>query len=241
MKDNRFTFVMPAFNAEDTIAYSISSLMMQNYPNWNLVILDDMSADNTVDIIENLCKSHGFSEDKIRLIVNTEKKWEIQNVLEGLNHCDDNDIVCRMDGDDWLCDTDALTIINHQYKTKGVSALWTAHRWGFTNKTVSGPLPTEINPYKHPWVSSHLKTFRKSLLNGVKDENYRNSEGEYFKRIGDQVFYLPALYQSAGNWHYEPIIAYHYTIDIKKETFQSNDAKFQKSEAEELRSRGFIE
>ena len=78
-------------------------------------------------------------------------------------------------------------------------------------------------------------------MSGVKDENYRNSEGEYFKRIGDQVFYLPALYQSAGNWHYEPIIAYHYTIDIKKETFHSDDAKFQKSEAEELRSRGFIE
>lgn len=241
MKNNRFTFVMPAFNAQDTIAYSISSLMMQNYPDWNLVVLDDMSTDNTVEIIEGLCKNHGFTEDKIKLIVNTEKKWEIQNVLEGLSHCDENDIVCRMDGDDWLCDTDALAIINHAYKTKGVDALWTAHRWGFTNKTVSAALPTEMNPYKHPWVSSHLKTFRKSLLSGVKDENYRNSKGEYFKRIGDQVFYLPALYQAAGNWHYEPIIAYHYTIDIKQETFQSDDAKFQKSEAEELRARGFIE
>lgn len=241
MKDNQFTFIMPAFNAEATIAYSISSLMMQNYPNWNLVVLDDMSTDNTVEIVQGMVKSYGFTEDKIRVIVNTEKKWEIQNVLEGLNYCDENDIVCRMDGDDWMCDTDALAIINHEYKNRGVDALWTAHRWGFTNKTVSGPLPTEINPYKHPWVSSHLKTFRKSLLSGVKDENFRNSNGEYFKRIGDQVFYLPALYQSAGNWHFEPIIAYHYTIDIKKETFHSDDAKFQKNEAEELRSRGFIE
>ncbi len=213
---------------------------MQTYADWKLVIIDDVSTDNTVAIIERLKRDYGMDDDRLTFIKNTEKKWEIANVLEGLNHADDNDIVCRLDGDDWLCDTDVLTILNYRYETMGLKAAWTAHRWGFSHQNISGQLPRDANPYEHPWVSSHLKTFRKSLLNDVKDENYRNSKGEYFKRIGDQVFYLPALHQAAGNWHYEPIVAYHYTIDMTPQTFQTDDAKFQKEEAEELRARGFI-
>ena len=238
--NNRFTFVMPAYNAENTISRSINSVLMQTHANWKIVIMDDMSTDSTVDVINRLKKGYGLSDDKLKLIVNTEKKWEIGNVIEGLSHAEEDDIICRLDGDDWLCDTDVLTILNHRYETMGIHAAWTAHRWGFSHQNISAALPREANPYEHPWVSSHLKTFRKSLLGDVKDENYRNADGEYFKRIGDQVFYLPALYKASGNWHFEPIVAYHYTIDMSPQTFQTDDAKFQKQEAEYLRSRGFI-
>lgn len=237
---NRFTFVMPAFNAVETIQYSINTVMMQNYPNWKIVVIDDMSTDGTAEAVQEMIDGYGMDEDKIKLIVNTEKKWEIANVLEGMNYADDNDIICRLDGDDWLCDTDILAILNHRYETMGIKAAWTAHRWGFAEYNISGPMPQNANPYEHEWVSSHLKTFRKSLLANVSDKNYRNEEGEYFKRIGDQVFYLPALYNAQGNWHFEPIVAYHYTIDPSPETFLTDDALFQKTEAEYLRERGFV-
>jgi len=96
------------------------------------------------------------------------------------------------------------------------------------------------NPYKHPWVSSHLKTFRKYLIDNVKEENFKNEAGEYFKRIGDQAVYLPVLHEAKGNWHFEPRVMYHYTIEINEKTFQTEDAIFQKNEAEFLRSRGYV-
>ena len=101
-------------------------------------------------------------------------------------------------------------------------------------------LPKDSNPYEHEWVSSHFKTFRKKLINDVKDENFRGSDGEYFKRIGDQAIYLPVLQNSKGNWHFEPRVMYHYTIDLKRETFQTQDSKYQKEEAEYLRKRGYL-
>ena len=232
---------MPAYNAAETIARSIFSVWFQTYPNWKIVIRDDMSTDGTPEIIDALRNQLGLGEDKLSLTVNTEKMWEIKNIVEGLKESETNDIICRLDGDDWLCDSDALSIIDHRYKTLGCDVLWTSHRWSFTNQNISGPLPKNADPYKHPWVSSHLKTFRKSLIEDVKDENFRGKDGEYFKRIGDQTIYLPVLHQAAGNWHYEPIVAYHYTIDMQPQTFQTNDAKFQKSEGEYLRSRGFVE
>ena len=238
--NNRFVFIMPAYNAQETIGRSILSVWMQTHPNWKIIVLDDMSTDSTVDTVKNIKKMLGADDNKIQLIVNKTKKWEVANIVEGLKHCESSDIVCRLDGDDWLCDIDALTIINHRYDTTGVSALWTAHRWSFSNQNISAALPREANPYLHPWVSSHLKTFKKSLVEAVPDDNFRGPDGDYFKRIGDQALYLPVLYRASGNWHYEPIVAYHYTIDMQPQTFQTDDAKFQKQEAEFLRMRGFV-
>ena len=231
---------MPAYNASQTIFRAIMSVWFQTHANWKIIIRDDMSSDGTPELVDNIRKQLGLGEDKISLTVNTDKHWEIRNIVEALKETNSSDIICRLDGDDWLCDCDALTIINDRYNRLGVNALWTAHRWSFSNHNISGPLPKDVDPYKHPWVSSHLKTFRKSLIESVNDKNFRGEDGEYFKRIGDQTIYLPVLYQSAGNWHYEPVVTYHYTIDMKPQTFQTEDAKFQKQEGLFLRSRGYV-
>lgn len=237
--NNRFVFLMPAYNASSTITQSLLSVISQSYNNWKIIIKDDMSTDETPKLIDNITKVFGL-QNKIDLHVNAEKKWEVKNVSEMIRLCDPSDIICRLDGDDWLTDLDILYILNERYNQTQSRAIWTAHRWSFTDQNISGPLPKDANPYEHPWVSSHLKTCRANLIQEINEENYKNKSGEYFKRIGDQAMYLPALWNAQGNWHFEPRVAYHYTIKMEPETFQTSDAKFQKSEAEYLRSRGFI-
>ena len=239
MKTNRFVFVVPAYNAAATIEQMITSVFAQSYSNWTIIIKDDLSTDCTVAIADATCKKFGI-ENRVKIHINKTKKWEIQNVLEMIQECDDDDIVCRLDADDWLTDLDVLSILNSRYNELPVDVIWTAHRWGYTNMNISQPLPQGVDVYRHPWVTSHFKTFKKSLLSAVDDENYRGLDGEYFKRIGDQAIYLPALRQAQGRWHFEPIVAYHYTIDMQQATFQTTDARFQRDEAEYLRTRGFI-
>jgi len=229
---------MPAYNAQDTIVQSLISVVAQTHRDWKVIIRDDMSTDSTAEIAENFSKHFGL-QDIITVQRNTTKKWEVQNVLEMIAQCDENDIICRLDADDWLTDTDILTFLNHRYDAEGYDAVWTAHRWGFSGMNISAPIPDGANVYNHPWVSSHFKTFRKSLISGISDDNFRSSDGNYFKRIGDQAIYLPVLHRARKRL-FEPIVAYHYTIDMKAETFQTEDARFQKHEAEYLRSRGFV-
>lgn len=239
---NRFVFIMPCYNAEETIAQSLLSVIAQSYSDWKILIRDDMSTDKTRSIIDSFVKVFKL-EEKIIVETNTEKKWEVKNIIEMLNkkdHVKPNDIICRLDGDDWLTDLDALAILDHRYETLGVDVIWTAHRWGYSDENISRGMDKNANPYKHPWVSSHLKTFRKYLIDNVKEENFKNEEGEYFKRIGDQAIYLPVLHEAKGRWHFEPRVMYHYTIEINEKTFQTEDAKFQKNEAEFLRSRGYV-
>ena len=45
------SIIMPAFNASKTIFDSINSVQSQTYQNWEMIIIDDGSTDNTKDII----------------------------------------------------------------------------------------------------------------------------------------------------------------------------------------------
>ena len=235
---SRFVFVVPAFNAAGTIAQTLMSVVAQTHKDWKIILRDDMSTDHTVETCLNFKDFFQLGE-RFDIQVNTEKKWEVQNVLEMISQCRDDDIVCRLDADDWLTDLDVLSILNHRYENQGVDVAWTAHRWSFTHQNISQPLPDGVNVYDYPWVTSHFKTFRKSLINKVRDENFRGQDDNYFRTIGAQAIYLPVLHV-ANKRHFEPIVAYHYTIDIKRETFHTDDAKFQKSEADFLRKRGFL-
>ena len=127
---NRFVFIMPAFNAEQTVARAILSVWFQSFPNWKIIIRDDMSTDSTAEVIKNLRSNLGLEEDRISLVTNTEKKWEVANILDMLKECEAEDIICRLDADDYLCDCDTLAILNQRYETMGVDVIWTNHRWG---------------------------------------------------------------------------------------------------------------
>jgi len=261
--DNRFVFVAPAYNAEKTVERMLMSIFLQTYDNWLVLIRDDMSTNNdTIRIIQDVCirnkvplrvrETVGLSEmndifpplDQNRKVIvdaNHEKFWEVKNVLAMINDpvVKETDIICRIDSDDFLCDICALQDINQVYNQTLCDALWTKHRWGDSLYNISGPMPDDADPYKHPWVSSHLKTFRKHLITGVDDENFRGEDGEYIKRTGDQAIYLPVL-ALAKKRVFFPKLTYYYTIDMSPETFQTEDAKFQRGEGEFLRRRGFV-
>lgn len=239
--ENRFVFVAPMYNASAYVGQMLASVVAQSYPNWKLILIDDVSTEPHLEQQKRIVQrwSDLAGDGKIEVIWNMEKKWEVANVLLGISKCEDEDIVCRIDADDWLTEVDALAYLNAYYAQTGADALWTAHRWGFTDKNISGPMPPEADPYKHPWVSSHLKTFRKRLINDVKDENFRGEDGSYIKRAGDQAVYLPILF-NARRRGFIPRVMYHYTINDVPETYQTPDARFQRDEALFLRARGYV-
>lgn len=243
-KQNRFVFVAPMFNAAKYLPQLLHSICGQSYDNWKLILIDDVSDEENQKlsaqiILQFQCLMNGRYSDKIHEVWNKEKKWEVANVLHGISMCDDDDIVCRIDADDWLTEIDGLKILNSLYNATAADCLWTAHRWGFSDKNISGPMSPDADPYKHPWVSSHLKTFRKRLINDVPDINFRGEDGEYIKRAGDQAVYLPVLH-NATRRGFLPRVMYHYTINDTPETYQTPDAMFQRDEALFLRARGYV-
>ena len=68
MKDPLVSVIMPAYNAEKYISQSIESVVNQNYQNWELLITDDRSNDNTQQIVEEYCAK----DKRIKLFINKE-------------------------------------------------------------------------------------------------------------------------------------------------------------------------
>ena len=242
--DNHFKIVIPVRNAEEQVARCLYSIWAQTHTNWSVIIIDDNSTDGTISEINRFLKKFENAQDKVTVIENDNQYHALPNILTGISMASDDDIICHVDGDDWLCDMDALTLINEQYNhpEQTVGAVWTNQRWGFTITGGSKPLPKDANVYQHEWVTSHLKTFRKFLINDIDMENFYNAQGEYFKRVADQAIYLPVLercQQLELSRSYLPICAYHYNISPDADMF-SNDSLQQQAESLFLRNRGFI-
>lgn len=49
--DELVSVIMPSFNTGEYIAASVESVLAQTYPNWELLIVDDCSTDNTTEVI----------------------------------------------------------------------------------------------------------------------------------------------------------------------------------------------
>jgi teichuronic acid biosynthesis glycosyltransferase TuaG len=56
------SIIMPCFNSENTISDSIKSIQSQTYGNWELLIVDDNSSDNTAQVVQKF-----LADDRILL------------------------------------------------------------------------------------------------------------------------------------------------------------------------------
>jgi len=239
--NNHFAFIVPMHNASKTLARMLHSVYGQSYQNWHIYLIDDVSDATERSKMSKIINDFQKMNFAITTTWNEEKKWEVANVLYGLKQVQHNAIVARLDSDDYLIDLDALHLINEMYMKSECEALWTAHSWEFdASRNISAAMQQGIDPYKHPWVSSHLKTFRRYLLDNVPYENFLNQNGDIIKRAGDQAIYLPALHRSKLSGYF-PRLTYHYSINEQGgAVYHTDDARFQKSEADFLRNRGYV-
>ena len=51
IKDGLVSIIMPSWNTDKFIAETIQSVIDQTYTNWELLIVDDCSTDNTDEIV----------------------------------------------------------------------------------------------------------------------------------------------------------------------------------------------
>lgn len=242
---NRFVFVVPYYNAVDGIANTIHSMLAQSYGDWRTILINDVSTDKGPDLVKKIVDG-SIHKDRFTLIDRVEKYGEVRNTLTSLESIEDDEIVCRLDGGDWLLENDLLWIINESYKDSKQTVAWTAHRWSYTTRNISGPLNLQAGQtvYQHPWVSSHLKTFRAGQLRKVPMANFFTDSGEYIMIACDQAIFLPMMHLShleGKKLNFVPVVGYHYNIDLgNKNLFTSNRAINQKMSAEMIRERGFL-
>ena len=87
--------LMGVYNCADTLEEAVQCMIDQSYTNWELIMCDDCSTDNTLQVALSLASK----DSRIRVLRNEEN----QTLAPTLNKCLDvaqGEYIARMDGDD---------------------------------------------------------------------------------------------------------------------------------------------
>ena len=93
MTNPQVSICMPVYNCEKTLAQAIRSILLQTFQDWELLIIDDGSADNTVGIAQ------GFGDPRIRVLADGKHTGLPERLNAGIMESRGS-YIARMDGDD---------------------------------------------------------------------------------------------------------------------------------------------
>ena len=96
MDKEKVSIIVPMYNAEKFIGKTIESVLSQTYKNWEMLIMNDVSTDNSLAVVNEYAKK----DDRIK-VVNTEKNM---GVVKGRNHLIDlanGKYIAFLDADDY--------------------------------------------------------------------------------------------------------------------------------------------
>jgi glycosyltransferase involved in cell wall biosynthesis len=182
---------------------------MQKYRDFEVHFIDDMSTDNSADKLRKIVGN----DKRFKIIVNTEKKFKLRNLDELIRTFEDEDIVVELDGDDWLNLPNVLGEIEKTYQDPSVwitngSFMYSNGMKGFSAKC--NPKTIRRDAFRF----SHLRTWKAFLWKNIPLEEFKETNGEYFKSGADVAYTFPLL-ELAGeeNYKFIPNVLYVYNGD----------------------------
>lgn len=119
MKNPKISIITPNYNYSNYIGKTIQSVIDQNYHNFEHIIVDDGSSDNSAEVIEKFVKKY---PDKIKLIrqENQGQTKAANNALKSVT----GDIIGWINSDDMFCDNAFHDIVKAFYKYPEADAIF---------------------------------------------------------------------------------------------------------------------
>ena len=162
---------MSVYNSETTVDKSIKSILNQSYKNFEFLIMDDFSNDNTFSI----CKTFEENYENIKVYRN-EENLGLTMSLNKLIRLSKGQFIARQDGDDVSYKQRFEKQLNYIEK-KNLDGCTTRAKVIQTNKLIPGLsfyFPQSfLLRYKNPFIHGSLLIKKKSLMKvNCYDEKY---------------------------------------------------------------------
>jgi len=168
--------IIPNYNYEHTIDKCLTSILNQTYKNFEIIFVDDMSTDNSVEIAyktyqKYLYDTYGYYDapdyitEKLKIVQLKQKRLNGGARNEAYLHLsEDVDYVYYVDSDDWLYNENALEEINNKLQSKP-DVLFVGIAEYKKGKTKISDIPEYKDKYEAMagWSGSCGKVIKKSL------------------------------------------------------------------------------
>jgi len=183
------TVLMPAYNTSAFIGDAIKSVLSQTYDDWDLLIVDDGSRDDTVMVASSYMKNHPVSI--VRLVKN---KGVAAATKLGIDYAI-GPVITVVDSDDKITANSLAVAMPHFIADKHLGFLWTSFICSTGRQGWSGPLPKNTTLWdamtkRRWWRCSHQRFFHKKY--------YAKSPGFDERIAASSDFQLALLMGSTG-------------------------------------------
>jgi len=153
----RFSILIPAYNGSHVISQCLKSILSQTYQNFEIIICDDKSNDDTVKVISQ------FKDSRIKLFFN-KQNFGYQRNLENCRRKAKGDIIYLMGQDDILAKNAFLNTYNAFKLSDDIGAVTRPYYQFFDNIDIpvrnTGP---QLNPKKDEILRIN-DDFKKTVL-----------------------------------------------------------------------------
>tara|TARA_R110002110_G_scaffold16876_2_gene72450 strand:+ start:23 stop:784 length:762 start_codon:yes stop_codon:yes gene_type:complete len=219
---NHFKIIVPLYNIEKWAIRMIRSIKLQDYENYECILVNDLSSDNSLEII----KKEVGDDRRFKIIDNEEKKYVLRNIIEALasSSPEKEDIIVILDGDDWFAKKNVLSTLNSIYNTTecwltyGSYVEYPSGALGKFSKKVPDHV-VEKNLFRDSaWSTSHLRSWRFAIWEHI---NYEESfvetdpivENNHFCNCWDLAYMFPLLELAGSKIHFIKEVLYVYNRD----------------------------
>ena len=155
-----FSVIIPVYNGAATVCRAIDSVLAQSYPAHEIIVIDDASTDNTIELLQN---NYG---EKIKLIQKLTNQGSSVTRNKGMDASNGN-YVAFLDADDaWH--KDKLMVLDTVLTAQPNIKLF---YHPFTQENIQNkPIPENITVYKLPFVKLLPGNFITTSCITVKNE-----------------------------------------------------------------------
>jgi glycosyltransferase involved in cell wall biosynthesis len=145
MNDLKFSILIPTYNGAEVIGDTLRSLLSQSFQNFEIIVQDDASKDNTIEVIES------FNDPNIKIVKN-EKNLGYSKNLESLSKKAAGDIIYLMGQDDILGENALLETYDAFKISDDIGAIARPYFWFDEEITKPVRATKQLNPNKNEIV-----------------------------------------------------------------------------------------
>lgn len=108
--------LIPSYNNAKWLKRNLDSVYAQKYSNFRVVYIDDCSTDATAELAQEYIREHKKAHCTI-LQLNKTRLLAMENIYKAIHKfCRDDEIVVKLDGDDWFANKNVLNKIAQEYE-----------------------------------------------------------------------------------------------------------------------------
>ena len=171
-QSNKISVLMSVYNDEKRVSKSIESILNQTFQDFEFLILDDCSTDNTYEI----CNYYAKKNQKIKLMKNNQNLG-LTKSLNLLISESNYELIARQDSDDesFKQRLEIQLKIIEKYNLDACTTLATVDELKGTRPFLSHLFPKKlIIKYKNPFIHGSLLIKKRVLENvGMYDERFK--------------------------------------------------------------------